>query len=649
VKVTIMATALFLAVVSAYGQTQKSQPTLRETLGWIQGSLNDYGNIEKQTAKGTETRVLRLADFSGCRVHFIFTETLAGKQTFRVESSFDLGVVDPEQVLFHSHGITANDSVVFVAATQNAIEKISTKTSYGVGPLPAMEDRSALFIAYFYSPYGDDFTEAFTQAVKMCGGKPSMFAKSSTGNSEVQAPRVVGGVAARAALTRNDIPAIAKAANGAIVTIITAAGDKPLAQGTGFLVSADGAIVTNYHVIEEGNVATVKFPDGTVLPVDGVLAADKVRDLAVIKIHGKTFRTLTLGNSDQVQVGEEVVAIGNPLSLESTVSNGIVSGMRTSKEQGGKFLQTTAPISPGSSGGPLFNMAGEVVGINTMYLEGGENLNFAIPSNDAKRLLLAKSSKLQDLPNETEPVKAQTHDGDAPPSASATAQTPSSPDLKTTVEFMARMVEPEHRDVLEGEIKVEPHSTNGQSITITSTQPILMALTSGETHEHGYFEFTWTVLSDNLAGDGKPEQEGYSRYISFSLGDIDPSSIQSEESGYDLDALSKFWDKHPNCMANPQCADEYRAFRNSIKMATVSFRTADRKPLVEMGGFKAQQTCSESEKKGGECGLKLAFNTTWAGAMIFFKNKDRAERFVTALTYAVKLEGGKKDLFPPMR
>jgi hypothetical protein len=203
------------------------------------------------------------------------------------------------------------------------------------------------------------------------------------------------------------IPAIARAANGAIVTIFMADNDKPIAQGTGFLVSPDGVIVTNYHVIETGNVAAVKFPDGTILPVDGVLATDKVRDLAIIKIHGKTFRTLTLGNSDQIQIGEEVVAIGNPLSLESTVSNGIVSGRRTSKEQGGKFLQTTAPISPGSSGGPLFNMLGEVVGINTMYLEGGENLNFAIPINDAKQLLDIKYSKIQGLPNGIDPK--ETH------------------------------------------------------------------------------------------------------------------------------------------------------------------------------------------------------------------------------------------------
>lgn len=134
-----------------------------------------------------------------------------------------------------------------------------------------------------------------------------------------------------------------------------------------------------------------------------MLAFDKARDIAVIKAHGSNFKTLTLGNSNRVQVGEEVIAIGNPLSLESTVSNGIVSGIRTVQEEGGEFLQVTAPISPGSSGGPLFNMAGEVVGITTLYLKGGENLNFAIPINDAKRLLLAKYTEVLKFPDEAEP------------------------------------------------------------------------------------------------------------------------------------------------------------------------------------------------------------------------------------------------------
>ena len=204
----------------------------------------------------------------------------------------------------------------------------------------------------------------------------------------------VGVVAVQSAPPRKDIPAIAKAANGAIVSIVMSDKDgKPIAQGSGFLVSKDGVIVTNYHVIAEGSSAVVRLPDGAMYIVDGVLASDKARDIAVIKAHGQNFRTLPLGNSDRVQVGEDVVAIGNPLSLESTVSNGIVSGIRAVEEEGGKYLQITAPISPGSSGGPLFNMAGEVIGITSMYLKGGENLNFAIPINDVKPITQSVSFK----------------------------------------------------------------------------------------------------------------------------------------------------------------------------------------------------------------------------------------------------------------
>ena len=233
---------------------------------------------------------------------------------------------------------------------------------------------------------------------------------------------VAGIVAAQSAPSPKNIPAIAKAANGAVVSIIMSDTDgQPIAQGTGFLISKDGRIVTNYHVIASGSSAIVKFPDGAFFLVDGVLEADKTRDVAVIKAHGEHFRTLALGNSDRLQVGEEIVAIGNPLSLESTVSNGIVSGIRTVEEQGGKFLQITAPISPGSSGGPLFNMAGEVVGITTLHVKGGENLNFAIPINDAKGLLLAgpwsKYQAVQPFPNEKQselPSAGEKDDKDRP-------------------------------------------------------------------------------------------------------------------------------------------------------------------------------------------------------------------------------------------
>jgi len=203
-----------------------------------------------------------------------------------------------------------------------------------------------------------------------------------------------------------DIPAISREANGSVVSIIMS--DKeghPVAQGSGFLISKDGWIVTNYHVIKTGNSAIIKLPDGAFFAVDGVVASDKDRDVAIIKAHGNGFRTLILGDSDRLEVGDEVVAIGSPLSLESTVSNGIVSGIRTIKEEGGKFLQITAPISPGSSGGPLFNMAGEVVGITTSHLIGGQNLNFAIPIDDVKPMLPSVVSSTRAFPNEVEDDK----------------------------------------------------------------------------------------------------------------------------------------------------------------------------------------------------------------------------------------------------
>ena len=155
-----------------------------------------------------------------------------------------------------------------------------------------------------------------------------------------------------------------------------------------------------------------------------------------------------------------------------------------------------------------------------------------------------------------------------------------------------------------------------------------MAYTTGTSYTKGYPEFTYSVVFD---GDGKHEQKDYPRYMSFALGDIEPSSIKSLEGGYDPYALAAFWDQHPKCEASPQCAHEYLAFLDAApKFTQVRFHTVAFKPLIERGG------CSEA----GVCGL----SETAGEVLILFKSKDRAERFATALTYAVKLAGQQMNM-----
>jgi serine protease Do len=149
--------------------------------------------------------------------------------------------------------------------------------------------------------------------------------------------------------------------------------------GSGFFIDNQGTLITNYHVIRRMTHAKVKFHDGRIHPLDKVLAVDKNGDLAMCRVDlpGGPPRFLTV--SRQVpEVGERVLAIGSPYLLEHTVSEGIVSAVRTDSPVG-QAIQMTAPISPGSSGGPVINMKGEVVGVSSFYRKGGQNLNFAIP------------------------------------------------------------------------------------------------------------------------------------------------------------------------------------------------------------------------------------------------------------------------------
>ncbi len=167
--------------------------------------------------------------------------------------------------------------------------------------------------------------------------------------------------------------------------------------GSGFIVSADGMIITNKHVVEDTNA------DYTVITNDGkeysakVLARHPAMDVAVIKIKGDNFPVLKLGDSDNLKIGQTAIAIGNSLGeFSNSVSRGIVSGLKRDLVAGSgwgrterlsNIIQTDAAINPGNSGGPLLNIKGEVIGVNVAMAQGAENIGFALPINEVKKTI----------------------------------------------------------------------------------------------------------------------------------------------------------------------------------------------------------------------------------------------------------------------
>lgn len=162
-------------------------------------------------------------------------------------------------------------------------------------------------------------------------------------------------------------------------------------SGSGFVISSSGQILTNAHVVDGADVVTVTLKDGR--SFDGrVLGEDPVTDVAVIKIDANNLQTVPLGNSEALQPGEAVIAIGNPLGLNNTVTSGIISATgRSSSDIGASdkrvdYLQTDAAINPGNSGGPLLNARGQVIGMNTAIIQGAQGLGFAIPINTVQKI-----------------------------------------------------------------------------------------------------------------------------------------------------------------------------------------------------------------------------------------------------------------------
>lgn len=170
-------------------------------------------------------------------------------------------------------------------------------------------------------------------------------------------------------------------------------GPRGLAEGSGFVIHPDGYLLTNFHVIDRAGKVSVKFDDGQELDAQ-VVGGDPITDIALLKLDtDRQLATVPLGDSSAVDVGDYVVAIGNPLGLSHSVTAGIVSALDRrdlpieGQDHQGNFIQIDAPINPGNSGGPLLNMSGEVIGINTAINRQGQGISFAIPVNLIKTLL----------------------------------------------------------------------------------------------------------------------------------------------------------------------------------------------------------------------------------------------------------------------
>jgi Flp pilus assembly protein TadD len=188
-----------------------------------------------------------------------------------------------------------------------------------------------------------------------------------------------------------------------LVVAIDSSGDETV-FGSGVIIDADGLIATNLHVVEDAARIRFRLSSGPVKEAV-LLHKHSEHDLAILYTNERNLPAARLGDSDKIEVGQDVVAIGNPKGLENTISPGIISGIRTLR--GLRFLQTTAPISGGSSGGPLLNLKGEVIGLTVFTVRDSQNLNFAIPVNEVRAALRAAKSQLKLVMEELAKAKAE--------------------------------------------------------------------------------------------------------------------------------------------------------------------------------------------------------------------------------------------------
>lgn len=190
-----------------------------------------------------------------------------------------------------------------------------------------------------------------------------------------------------------------KVKDAVVVIIAYNHSDELAAQGSGVVLNDKGYVVTNYHVLS-GNERLEIMHGDEIIPYVDIIGIDVEKDILILKIEEKKFPSIKVGDVKKLKVGQRVYAIGSPMGFENTISEGIISGLRSYDETNKNYVQITASISPGSSGGAVVNDKGELIGISSSTIQEGQNLNFAIPINEVLNVEIGsykKNDRFKDL------------------------------------------------------------------------------------------------------------------------------------------------------------------------------------------------------------------------------------------------------------
>ena len=390
----IFACALVLALALA-ACNKKQGPPLSETLSWMSRTYNSDG-----TAPGTwfggygghgwyQGPCMAKCEEVGSIVYFhetftykdceIMTLTVSNRRTDHgLRGMFNLRDVDPKTV--HVTNDPLGDAVAEVGfSTRNNIRAVSYK-----GNITVESDNSGFDMDDV--AYARRFAEAFRHAVDLCGGKPSDFPEASAATDEVPVPP--GAVTEAPApphpssVAESPQELFKRLSSSVFVVETLDASGSVVATGSGVML-APGEMVTNKHVIEEGTAWRVSH--GREVWAATVGRVEVAHDLCELNVPGLNAPPVAVRASSTLAVGERVYAIGAPEGLELTLTEGVVSGLRD--YGGGRVIQTSAAISPGSSGGGLFDAQGRLIGITTFSMREGQNLNFALPTEWVEALV----------------------------------------------------------------------------------------------------------------------------------------------------------------------------------------------------------------------------------------------------------------------